>query len=44
MESVLKINDLQVSYYTDAGRARALDGVSLTLNASEKLVLVGESG
>ncbi len=44
MESVLKINDLQVSYYTDAGRARALDGVSLTLNASEKLGLVGESG
>lgn len=44
MEPVLKIDNLQVSYYTDAGRARALDGVSLTLNAGEKLGLVGESG
>ncbi|MBL7160966.1 MAG: ABC transporter ATP-binding protein [Anaerolineales bacterium] len=44
MEPVLRINNLQVTYYTDAGRARALDGVSLTLNAGEKLGLVGESG
>jgi peptide/nickel transport system ATP-binding protein len=44
MNPVLRINNLQVSYYTDAGRARALDGVSLTLNAGEKLGLVGESG
>ncbi len=44
MEPVLNINNLEVSYYTDAGRARALDGVSLTLNAGEKLGLVGESG
>ena len=44
MNPVLEINDLQVSYYTDAGRARALDGVSLKLNAGEKLGLVGESG
>jgi peptide/nickel transport system ATP-binding protein len=43
-EPVLTVNNLQVSYYTDAGRARALDGVSLTLNAGEKLGLVGESG
>lgn len=41
---VLQVNDLQVSYYTDAGRARALDGVSLALKAGEKLGLVGESG
>ncbi|MGH2521112.1 MAG: ABC transporter ATP-binding protein [Anaerolineales bacterium] len=44
MKPVLEIVDLQVSYYTDAGRATALDGVSLTLNAGEKLGLVGESG
>ncbi|MBL7164252.1 MAG: ABC transporter ATP-binding protein [Anaerolineales bacterium] len=44
MEPVLKIENLQVSYYTDAGRARALDGASLALNAGEKLGLVGESG
>jgi peptide/nickel transport system ATP-binding protein len=41
---VLRVVNLQVSYYTDAGRARALDGVSLELNAGEKLGLVGESG
>jgi peptide/nickel transport system ATP-binding protein len=44
MDPVLRIINLQVSYYTDAGRARALDGVSLELNAGEKLGLVGESG
>jgi len=44
MPPVLQVKNLQVSYYTDAGRARALDGVDLTLNAGEKLGLVGESG
>jgi len=43
-QTVLQVNNLQVSYYTDAGRARALDGVYLTLKAGEKLGLVGESG
>ncbi len=41
---VLQVTDLTVSYYTDAGRATALDGVSLALGAGEKLGLVGESG
>lgn len=41
---VLQVRNLQVSYYTDAGRARALDGVDLDLRAGEKLGLVGESG
>src|SRR5688500_18616034 len=41
---VLEIKDLHVSYYTDAGRAKALDGVTLSLNAGEKMGLVGESG
>src|SRR5215467_4633067 len=41
---VLQVKNLQVSYYTDAGRARALDGVSLSLAVGEKLGLVGESG
>src|ERR687888_1231313 len=41
---VLQVKNLQVSYYTDAGRARALDGVDLSLCAGEKLGLVGESG
>src|SRR5262245_43694107 len=41
---VLQIKDLTVSYYTDAGRATALNKVSLDLMAEEKLGLVGESG
>jgi len=44
MKPVLQITNLQVSYYTDAGRATALDGVNLTLHEGEKLGLVGESG
>ena len=43
-ETVLQIKNLQVSYYTDAGRATALAGATLSLNAVEKLGLVGESG
>lgn len=43
-KTVLEITDLRVSYYTDAGRAIALDGVRLSLRSGEKLGLVGESG
>jgi oligopeptide/dipeptide ABC transporter ATP-binding protein len=41
---VLRVQSLEVTYYTDAGRAKALDDVSFTLNAGEKLGMVGESG
>lgn len=41
---VLQVNHLEVTYYTDAGRAKALDDISFTLNAGEKLGMVGESG
>ena len=41
---VLQVQHLEVTYYTDAGRAKALDDVSFTLNAGEKLGMVGESG
>jgi len=44
MDPILKVVDLQVSYYTDAGRATALAGATFSLNPSEKLGLVGESG
>jgi peptide/nickel transport system ATP-binding protein len=44
MDPILKVIDLQVSYYTDAGRATALAGATFSLNAAEKLGLVGESG
>jgi len=43
-DPVLQVVNLRVSYYTDAGRALALDNVSLSLAAGEKLGLVGESG
>ncbi len=41
---MLQVNDLTVSYYTDAGRATALAGLTLAVGAGEKLGLVGESG
>jgi peptide/nickel transport system ATP-binding protein len=41
---VLSVEKLEVTYYTDSGRAKALDEVSFTLNAGEKLGMVGESG
>jgi peptide/nickel transport system ATP-binding protein len=41
---VLRVENLEVTYYTDAGRAKALDDVSFTLKAGEKLGMVGESG
>ena len=44
MSTVLEVRNLQVSYYTESGRARALAGVDLRLEAGQKLGLVGESG
>lgn len=44
MEPVLEVKDLSVSYYTESGRATALDCVSIALYPGEKLGLVGESG
>ncbi|HKD88786.1 MAG TPA: ABC transporter ATP-binding protein [Streptosporangiaceae bacterium] len=43
-EPVLSIRDLSVSYRTLAGDVRAVDHVSLDLNAGEVVGLVGESG
>ncbi len=43
-KSVLQVKGLEVTYYTDLGRAKALDDVSFTLGAGEKLGMVGESG
>jgi oligopeptide/dipeptide ABC transporter ATP-binding protein len=43
-EPVLSIRDLSVVYRTPAGDVRAVDRVSLDLNAGEVVGLVGESG
>ena len=41
---VLSVERLEVTYYTDLGRAKALDDVSFTMHPGEKLGMVGESG
>jgi oligopeptide/dipeptide ABC transporter ATP-binding protein len=43
-DPILRVEDLVVTYYTDLGRARALDKVSFTLEAGLKMGMVGESG
>lgn len=44
MTEILKIEDLTVSFGTSAGRVKALNNVSLSLNEGEVYCIVGESG
>ena len=43
-ETLLKINNLAVSYRTDNAVVHAVNGISLSLNKGEALGLVGETG
>lgn len=41
---ILKVRDLQVSFRTEQGLVRAIDGLSFDVNEGEVLGIVGESG
>jgi peptide/nickel transport system ATP-binding protein len=44
MSTVVNIQNLGVSFSTDAGAVKAVDGVSLSVQRGEVLAIVGESG
>ena len=44
MTALLEVADLTVTFRTDGGLVRAVDSVSLSVEAGETLALVGESG
>lgn len=44
MDPTLDIRNLETSFFTAQGTARAVDGVSLSVDRGETLALVGESG
>jgi peptide/nickel transport system ATP-binding protein len=44
MSPLLSVRDLRVTFATDDGQVRAVDGVSFDVNAGEVLAIVGESG
>lgn len=43
-DPVLQLTDLKVSFHTEEGEVRAVDGVNLTLPRGKILAVVGESG
>lgn len=44
MDSILRLNDLHLSFYSPLGEIEAVRGVNLELNKGEILAIVGESG
>ena len=43
-EKLIEIKDLKTYFYTEAGTAKAVDGVSFDIYKGEVLGIVGESG
>src|SRR5438270_10410381 len=41
---LLEVRDLRTYFHTDAGDAKAVDGVSFSIDSSKTLAVVGESG
>lgn len=44
MSTLLEVNDLRTSFFTDAGEVKAVNGVSFSLDRGKVLGIVGESG
>ena len=43
-EKLIQVKDLKTYFYTEAGTAKAVDGVSYSLEKGKTLGVVGESG
>ena len=43
-DALLQIEDLHTTFYTRDGLVRAVDGVSIEIEAGESVGIVGESG
>ena len=43
-KTLLEVQDLQTSFFTDTGEVKAVDGVDFTIHENETLGMVGESG
>ncbi|MFE8697158.1 ABC transporter ATP-binding protein [Cytobacillus sp. FJAT-53684] len=44
MQSLLQVENLQVSFHTQAGEVKAVRGVNFSVNKGEAVAIVGESG